>query len=92
MELPPVQVSPLADDGVVREGVTQEVDVLPCDPAGEDVSVLLLSAAEELQGVGSELQRTAQVGDQPVLHRRFSRLSGGQGKHSQNSEPLVVLL
>ena len=78
MELPPVQVSPLADDGVVRERITQEVDVLPCDPAGEDVAVLLLSAAQELQGVGPKLQGTAQVGDEPILHWRFSRLPGSQ--------------
>ncbi|TNN35770.1 hypothetical protein EYF80_054060 [Liparis tanakae] len=60
VELPPVQVAPLLDDGVVGERVAQEVDELAGDLAGEDVSVLLLPAAEELQRVGAELQRAAQ--------------------------------
>lgn len=68
VELPPVQVSPLSYHRMIREGVTQEVDVLPCDLAGENVAVLLLSATEELEGVGSELQSTAQVRDEAVLH------------------------
>jgi len=53
---------------MVREGVTQEVDELACDLAGENVPVLLLAAAEELKRVGPELQSTTQVGDEAVLH------------------------
>lgn len=74
MEFPPVQVSPLSNDRVVREGVTQEVDVLPCDLAGEDVAILLLSSVKELEWVGPELQSTTQIGDEAILNYRLARL------------------
>ena len=60
---------------MVREGVTQEVDVLARDLAGENVAVLLLAAAEELKRVGPELQSTAQVRDEAILNYRLARLS-----------------
>lgn len=64
----------LSDDRVVGEGVAQEVDVLAGDLAGEDVSVFVLAASEELEWVGAKLQSTAQVGDEAVLNGRFTLL------------------
>lgn len=66
-------MSPLSDDGMVREGVAQEVDVLACDLAGENMAVFVLAAAEELERVGPELQSTAQVRDEAILNCRFTR-------------------
>lgn len=74
MELPPVEMSPLSYHRMVREGVAQEMDVLACDLAGENMAILLLPAAEELKRVGPELQSTAQVGDEAVFHHRLTRL------------------
>ncbi len=53
---------------MVREGVTQEVDVLASNLASENMAVLLLAAAEKLQRVGPELQSTAQIWDEAVLN------------------------
>lgn len=64
----------LPGDRLIHEGVAQEVDVFPCDIAGEDAAVLLLTTAEELERVGAELQRAAQIGDEAVLENRFTRL------------------
>lgn len=75
MELLPVQVPPLPDDGVIGERVAEEVNILASNFACENVPVLLLPAAEELQRVRPELQGAAEVGYPAVLHRRFSRLS-----------------
>lgn len=62
---------------MVREGVTQEVDVLPCDLAGEDVAILVLAAAKELEWVGPKLQSTTQIGDEAILNCRLTRLPTG---------------
>lgn len=74
VELPPVQVPSLSDDWMVREGVTKEVDVLPCDLAGEYVAVLFLTATKELKWIGPKLKSTTQIGDQTVLNRRLTGL------------------
>lgn len=76
MELLPVQMPALADDGMVGERVAQEVKVFSSDLASEDVAIFLLSAPEKLQGVGSKLEGTAEVRDQTILHRRLTWLSG----------------
>lgn len=65
---------------MVREGVTQEMNVLACDLAGENMAVLLLAAAEELERVGPELQSTAQVRDEAIFNCRLSRLPMDIGK------------
>lgn len=59
---------------MVGEGVAQEVDVLSCDLAGENVAIFHLTAAEELQGVGSKLQSTTQIGNEAILNCRLTRL------------------
>ncbi len=82
---------------MVREGVTQEVDVLACDLAGENMAVLFLAAAEELERVSPELQRTTQVGNEAILDCRLTRLPMGIDKQesrqylvqSQNKLPLI---
>lgn len=76
VKLLPVQVSPLPDDGVIRERIAEEVHEPAGDLTRENVTVLLLSAAEEFQRVGAELQRAAHVGDPAIFHWRFSWLSG----------------
>lgn len=60
---------------MVREGITQEVDVLACDLAGKNIAVLLLTAVEKLKGVGPKLQSTAQVRDETIFHWWFTWLS-----------------
>lgn len=59
---------------MVREGVTQEVDVLACDLAGEDMAILLLTTAQELERVSPKLQSATQIGDEAIFHCRFTRL------------------
>lgn len=71
---------------MVREGVTQEVDVLACDLAGENVTVLLLATTEELEGVGPELQSTAEVRDESVFHRRLSKLPAKKKKKKKSEK------
>lgn len=80
MELFPVQVFSLACQRVVRERVGEEMDVLPRYSASENVAVLLLLFPEEFQGVGTELQGTAQVWKEPVF-KRWLTLS--PAKHTQ---------
>lgn len=65
---------------MVGEGVAEEMDVLAGNLAGENVAILLLAAAEELEGVGPKLQSTTQVGDETVFHCRLTRLPMGIGK------------
>lgn len=60
---------------MVREGVTQEVNVLASDFAGENMAILLLAATEELKRVGPKLQGTAQVRDEAIFNCRLPRLS-----------------
>ena len=62
---------------MVREGVTQEVNVLPCNLAGENVSILFLAAAKELEWVGAKLQSTTQIGDETIFNCRLTRLPVG---------------
>lgn len=64
----------LTDDGVIREGVAEEVDVSAGDLTGENVTMFLLSAAEEFQRIGAKLKRATHVRDPAVFYRRFSRL------------------
>lgn len=59
---------------MVREWVTQEVDVLACDLAGENMAILVLAAAEKLERVGPKLQSTTQVGNEAILNCRLTRL------------------
>lgn len=80
VELPPIQVSSLSDDWIVREGVAQEVNELARDLAGENMTIFLLAAAEELKRVCPELQSTAQVGDEAVLHHRLTGLPVGMAR------------
>lgn len=75
MELLPVQMPALADDGMVGERVAQEVKVFSSDLASEDVAIFLLSAPEKLQGVGSKLDGTAEVWDQTIFHWWFTWFS-----------------
>lgn len=56
------------------------MDVLACDFARENMAVLLLAAAEELERVGPELQSTTQVGDEAILNWRLTRLPMGIDK------------
>lgn len=70
---------------MVREGVTKEVDVLPCNLAGEYVAVLFLSATKELKWIGPKLKSTTQIGDQTVLNRRLTRLPTGNHKRGEDS-------
>lgn len=57
---------------MVREWVTKEVDVLPCDFAGEYMAVLFLSATKELKWIGPKLKSTTQIGDQTILNWRLT--------------------
>lgn len=66
---------------MVREGVTQEVDVLACDLAGKNMAVLLLAAAEELERVSTELQSTTHVGNEAILNCRLTRLPMGMDRN-----------
>ena len=50
------------------------MDVLACNLAGENVAILLLPAAEELERVGPELQSTTQIGDEATFNCRLTRL------------------
>lgn len=43
----PIQVSALSDDCVVGERITQKVDIITSDLAGEYMAILLLPAAKE---------------------------------------------
>lgn len=65
---------------MVRKGVTQEVDVLACNLAGENMAVFLLAAAEELERISPELQSTTQVGNEAILNCRLTRLPKGIDK------------
>lgn len=68
---------------MVGERVTQEVNILPCNLAGEDVAILVLTAAKELERVGPKLQSTTQIGDEAILNRRFTRLPLGIEKEKK---------
>lgn len=70
---------------MVREGVTKEVDVLPCNLAGEYVAVLFLSATEELKWIGPKLKSATQIGDQTVLNRRLTGLPTGNQERGEDS-------
>lgn len=68
-------MSPLTDDGVIRERIAEEVDVLASNLTRENVTIFLLSATEEFQWVGAELKCTAHVGDPAIFYWRLSWMS-----------------
>lgn len=67
MELFPVQVFSLAHQCMVGKRVSEEMNVFPCYMASEDVAMLFLLFFEELKGVGTKLQGTAQVWKEPIF-------------------------
>lgn len=75
MKFLPVQMPSLADDGVIGEWITKEMDILPSDLACKNVTMFLLSAAKKLQGVCPKLKSTAKVRDPAIFYWRLSRLS-----------------
>lgn len=71
---------------MVREGVTQEMDVLACNLARENVAIFLLAASEVLERVGPELQSTTQIGDEAILNCRLTRLPMGIDKKNKTND------
>lgn len=80
MELFPVQVSSLAYQCMVGKRVSEEMNVFPCYSASENVAMLLLLFSEEFKGVGTELQGTAQVWEEPIFK---GWLTSSPTKHKQ---------
>jgi len=68
-------MSSLADDGVVGEWITKEMDILPSDLARKNVTIFLLSAAKKLQRVCPKLKSTAKVRDPAIFYWGLPRLS-----------------
>lgn len=65
----------LADDGMVGEWITKEMDILPSDLACKNVTMFLLSALKKLQRIGPKLKSTTKVRDPTIFYWRLPRLS-----------------
>lgn len=65
----------LADDGVVGEWITKEMDILASNLACKNVTIFLLSAAKKLQRVCPKLESTAKVRDPAIFYWRLPGLS-----------------
>ncbi len=48
MKFLPIEMPSLAENGVVGEWITKEMDILPSDLACKNVTMFLLSAAKKL--------------------------------------------
>lgn len=59
---------------MIREGITQEMNIVASNLTSEDMPIFPLATAEEIQGVGTKLESASEIWNPAILHSWLSRL------------------
>lgn len=70
----PIKVFSMAQYFMIWQGICDEVDIVSHQSAGENMTVFPLICSEELERIGTKLQSTTQIWNQPILQRWFAHL------------------
>ena len=70
----PIKVFSMAQYFMIRQGICDEVDIVSHQSAGENMTMFPLIRSEELERIGTKLQSTTQIRNQPILQRGFAHL------------------
>ena len=65
----PIKVFSMAQYFMIRQGICDEVDIVSHQSAGENMTMFPLIRSEELERIGTKLQSTTQIRNQPILQR-----------------------